>query len=421
MNKEELEKKVEELEKRASEIEKAEIEKREAKEKEEKRKDNFYKENLKMDNTEKRNIISKAFVEKRDAEGLKLSDTGVDFYGSMVEKFRIEKTLTGKVAYLRGSYTGFKVTLIKSRPAVQASQTEGDTALTKDSQMAIGNKTVTPELFYSILPITYQTEKFSQITDAEITDAFAEAFGESIEIAMQSRNAGSSYAISGVLSADSSVVDAANRIEAKAPASLTWADLYALAGKAKGKIGSWTIVVPSESMGTLLSAEGDGSSFMKEEYSRTGAIRGVPVVEIAVDPVYTEGATLATLNDLTFIIVEPQTCNFIRLILALYNNQIFPCIHGIYLQIQYAIIDNICSHDNTTYLNKQFVTFSSILPANYYDSFITSFSCAIYTLSNVELASFKYRSFLCSGQVCVSSSFLTFAAFAIIAASFASK
>ena len=299
MNKEELEKKVEELEKRASEIEKAEIEKREAKEKEEKRKDNFYKENLKMDNEEKRNIISKAFVEKRDAEGLKLSDTGVDFYGSMVEKFRIEKTLTGKVAYLRGSYTGFKVPLIKSRPAVQASQTEGDTALAKDSQMAIGNKTVTPELFYSILPITYQTEKFSQITDAEITDAFAEAFGESIEIAMQSRNAGSSYAISGVLSADSSVVDAANRIEAKASASLTWADLYALAGKAKGKIGSWTIVVPSESMGALLSAEGDGSSFMKEEYSRTGAIRGVPVVEIAVDPVYTEGATLATLIDLT--------------------------------------------------------------------------------------------------------------------------
>ena len=170
MNKEELEKKVEELEKRASEIEKAEIEKREAKEKEEKRKDNFYKENLKMDNTEKRNIISKAFVEKRDAEGLKLSETGVDFYGSMVEKFRIEKTLTGKVAYLRGSYTGFKVPLIKSRPAVQASQTEGDTALAKDSQMAIGNNTVTPELFYSILPITYQTEKFSQITDAEITD-----------------------------------------------------------------------------------------------------------------------------------------------------------------------------------------------------------------------------------------------------------
>ena len=300
MNIEELRQKVEEVEKRASEIEKENLEMREAKEKEERRDANFYKENFKnMDKEEKRNLIATKFVENRAAEGLMLNSTGVDMYTNVVEAFRNEKTLSGKVAYVRGSFTGFKTPLIKSRPAIQASQTEGDTALTVDTQMEIGNHTVTPELFYSILPITYQTEKFSQITDAEITDAFAEAFGESIEIAMQSRNAGASYAISGVLSADSSVVDAGNRIEGKVSGKLTWADLYALAGKAKGKIGSWTIVVPSESMGELLSAEGDGSSFMKEEYSRTGAIRGVPVVEIAVDPVYTEGATLATLIDLT--------------------------------------------------------------------------------------------------------------------------
>lgn len=299
MNIEELRQKVEEVEKRASEIEKENLEMREAKEKEERRDANFYKENFKdMDKEEKRNLIATKFIENRAAEGLMLNSTGVDMYTNVVEAFRNEKTLSGKVAYVRGSFTGFKTPLIKSRPAIQASQTEGDTALTVDTQMEIGNHTVTPELFYSILPITYQTEKFSLVTDADITNAFSEAFGEAIEFALQSRNAGSSYAISGLFSADSTVVKASNRVDASVAGKLTWADLYALAGKAKGKMGNWTIVVPSDSIGKLLSAEGDGSSFMKEEYTRTGAIRGIPVVEVAIDEVFTDGATLATLIDL---------------------------------------------------------------------------------------------------------------------------
>lgn len=246
-----------------------------------------------------RNNIMKTFVETRADEGLKINNTGKDYYGELVEKFRIDKPLSSKASFLRGAATGFQIPLISARPAVNASTTEGDTGLSVDSQMAIGRKSITPQLFYSILGITYNTEKWSMISDAEIEDAFAESFGEAIELALQSRNAGSSYPISGLLSADTSVCASGNAITAATASKCTWADMLALAEKAVGKSGNWNLVVPAGVISGLIAEETDDYSFMKEELLRNGTIRGVKVVEIATAISHTAGAVYATLIDLS--------------------------------------------------------------------------------------------------------------------------
>lgn len=298
MDLKDLEKKVEEMEKRALELKKAEEERAKANEEAEKRDTNFYKENFKNMTEEVRNNIAKAFVENRNDEGLKINATGKDYYGDLVEKFRIEKPLTQRASFLRGAYTGFQIPLITARPAVNASATEGDIALSVDSQMALGRKTITPSLFYAILGITYQTEKFSQVTDAEIEDAFAESFGEKIENDLQSRNAGSAYPICGLLSKDVSVCVADNKIEAASAGVVGWKDLYDLVDKVKGKVGKWTIVVPSNIISGLLATTTEDYNFCKEEYLRKGTIRGVEVVEIATAVSHTAGDVYATIIDL---------------------------------------------------------------------------------------------------------------------------
>lgn len=274
----ELESKASELEQRVNALSRAE-----------QRKNNFYGDN-KMENIEVRNNIAQKFLEVRADEGLKINSTGKDYYGSLVEKFRMDKPLTSKASFVRGAYTGFQIPLISARPAVLASATEGDTALSVDTQMAIGKKTITPQLFYSILGITYQTEKFSMVTDAEIEDAFNEAFGEAIEVALQGRNAGT---IKGVLSTDASVCASGNAVTG----DTTWADIYALADKAKGKSGKWSIVMPACEVSKLISASAKEYSFCKEELLRNGTIRGIEVVEVAGESAVT-GEAIATLIDM---------------------------------------------------------------------------------------------------------------------------
>lgn len=292
--------KADELEQRANELKTLNEEKRSAKKESEKRDKSFYGRNFKdmADNKETRSIAQR-FIEERASEGLKINSTGMDYYGELVEKFRISKPLTGKASFLRGAYTGFQIPLITARPAVNASATEGDTNLTIDNQMSISKKTINPQLYYSILGITYQTEKFSMISDDSIMDAFAESFGETIEYALQSRNAGATYPICGIMSADASVCAAGNAITASAAGTVSWEDMYSLADNAKGKIGNWTIVVPASVMSKLLSSSTADYNFCKEEYLRNGKIRGLDVVEIATDADYAEGKVIATLIDLT--------------------------------------------------------------------------------------------------------------------------
>lgn len=294
-----LEAKVAEIEARAAEAKKAEEERAKAKEDAEKRENNFYKGNLKnMEDKKEYRTIAQRFVEERADEGLKINYTGKDYYGDVVEKFRIDKPLTNRAKFLRGAYTGFQIPMITARPAVQASATEGDTALTVDSQMAIGRKTITPELFYSILGITYQTEKFSMVSDAEILDAFAEAFGEKIENDLQGRNAGDAYPISGLLSKNAAVCASGNQITAAAAGACGWMDLYNLATKVKGKVGKWTMIVPAEVMNALLATSTEDYNFCKEEYLRTGKVRGIEVVEVATAASHVAGDVYATVIDL---------------------------------------------------------------------------------------------------------------------------
>ena len=299
MNIEDIIAKLDVIEERANSIKALKEEKRSAKELSEKRELTFYKGNFKMEGNKETRSIAQRFIEERASEGLKINSTGMDYYGSLVEKFRISKPLTSRASFLRGAYTGFQIPLITARPAVNASATEGDTNLTVDNQMSISKKTINPQLYYSILGITYQTDKFSMVTDAEIEDAFAESFGETIEYALQSRNAGASYPICGIMSADASVCASGNAVTAAAAGTVSWEDLYALADNAKGKIGKWTIVVPAGVMSKLLSTSTADYNFCKEEYIRQGTVRNIEVVEIATAADYAEGKVIATLIDLT--------------------------------------------------------------------------------------------------------------------------
>lgn len=253
------------------------------------------------DNTMANTIITEFMngTETRSAHSeMKLNGTGREFYTAVVEKARINKPIFSRCGQIRGAFAGMNIPLIKSRPAVNAESAEATYDNSVDSQMSVGKKVLNPSVYYATVAQSYQLKNWSVITDAEIEDAIAEAFGEAIELGAQSRNAGSSYPISGLLSTDTSVVANANLITAGSASTCSWADVLALVAKVKGKLGKYSIVCPTELVNALLLDTTQGYSELRNELANKGTIRGIEVVEIGTALSHTANAVYACAIDL---------------------------------------------------------------------------------------------------------------------------
>lgn len=222
---------------------------------------------------EKENILVDGIMEKR---AVQLSGTGIqETVPELIKLVKNRNVAAGKARYFRGPRTGFVVPLVAANPAAPTKQAEGATSISVDATAALSYKNIAPVTYMSILPITWEMAKYSVVSEAEILDLLAESFSDVIESSMLSASA--SGDIKGVFS--TSAVASGNKTTAAAAGYATLADVYAFAGKLKGKTGNYEMWMSVEQMTALMSENSSDYNFVKEEIARQGSIRGIKVNE----------------------------------------------------------------------------------------------------------------------------------------------
>ena len=156
----ELEKRVQEIEKRAAE-KKAEL-----------RNNNFYQENHKMsENKENRAFaeMAKAILEKRaisinatlghdTANGIGAINQIADLWDLIKQK----EKLLDRISYFNGPNFETQIPVLEARPAVPTAYAEtADKSGAVDSTAAVAVKKINPKTYFAILPITYEAAKQS--------------------------------------------------------------------------------------------------------------------------------------------------------------------------------------------------------------------------------------------------------------------
>lgn len=222
---------------------------------------------------EKENILVDGIMEKR---AVQLSGTGIqETVPELIKLVKNRNVAAGKARYFRGPRTGFVVPLVAANPAAPTKQSEGATSISVDSTAALSYKNIAPVTYMSILPITWEMAKYSVVSEAEILDLLAESFSDVIETSMLSASA--SGDIKGIFS--TSAVASGNKTTAAASGYAKLADVYAFAGKLKGKTGNYEMWMSVEQMTALMSENSADYNFVKEEIARQGSIRGIKVNE----------------------------------------------------------------------------------------------------------------------------------------------
>ena len=286
----ELEKRVQEIEKRAAE-KKAEL-----------RNNNFYQENHKMsENKENRAFaeMAKAILEKRaisinatlghdTANGIGAINQIADLWDLIKQK----EKLLDRISYFNGPNFETQIPVLEARPAVPTAYAEtADKSGAVDSTAAVAVKKINPKTYFAILPITYEAAKQSFVgLEERIPGLLAEAF----------RTAMCNLVFAGLFDDDN--VAAANVIETGSASAVTLADLEALALKVLDTDAAEPVIVMNPAIyGTIAAASANGYDFLKEELVRNKSVEGIPVILSGKAPAFgtaSEGDIVVWAGDL---------------------------------------------------------------------------------------------------------------------------
>lgn len=212
----------------------------------------------------------------KEKRAVQLSGTGVvETVPELIKLVKNRNVAAGQARYFRGPRTGYVIPLVSAYPAAPTKQSEGATSVSVDATAALTTKSLAPVTYMSILPITWEMAKYSVVSEAEILQLLADSFSDAIETNMLS--ASSSGDIKGVFA--SAAVASGNKTACAAAGYATLADVYAFAGKLKGKTGNYEMWMPVEQMTALMAEDTDDYNFVKEEIAHKGTIRGIKVNE----------------------------------------------------------------------------------------------------------------------------------------------
>ena len=238
--------------------------------------------------------LADAIMEKR---AIQVSGTGiVETVPELIRLVKNRNVAAGQARYFRGPRTGFTIPLVSAYPAAPTKQSEGATSITVDSTAALTYKSLTPVTYMSILPVTWEQAKYSVVSEAEILQLLADSFSDAIETNLLSSS--SSGDIKGIFA--SAAVASGNKTTCAAAGYATLAEVYAFAGKLKGKTGNYEIWLPVEQLSALMAESTSDYNFVKEEIAHKGTIRGIKVNESNnITASTSSGATLVLGTDLS--------------------------------------------------------------------------------------------------------------------------
>jgi HK97 family phage major capsid protein len=232
---------------------------------------------------EKREIksadIQKALLEKR---AITLNGTGaISQIKELAKELQAKTPVLQRVRYFYGPNASTNIPVLSPGLASPAVVAEGATTVPVDTTASVGNKSITPHAYVSILPISLEALTMGTVNfDSELPAIFADAFAQAFHNGILTGD-GTGLNFSGLFTS----VPAANQITCGAAGNPKVADLVQLALTVQDLTDSGVIVLaPSIYAGILADSTTGVADVYKEELIRNKTIENVPVILTSAAP-----------------------------------------------------------------------------------------------------------------------------------------
>jgi HK97 family phage major capsid protein len=232
---------------------------------------------------EKRNVstadIQKALIEKR---AITLNGTGaIEQIKELAKELQAKTPVLERVRYFYGPNASTNIPVLSPGLATPALAAEGATSIPVDTTAALGNKSITPHAFVSILPISLEALTMGTVNfDSELATIFADVFSQAFHKGILT-GTGAGLNFTGLFNS----IPAANKIPCGAAGNPLIVDLVKLALTVQDLTDSGVIVLsPSIYAGILADTTTGVAEVYKEELIRNKTIENVNVILTSAAP-----------------------------------------------------------------------------------------------------------------------------------------
>jgi HK97 family phage major capsid protein len=231
--------------------------------------------------------IQKVLIEKR---AITLSGTGaINQIRELAKELQSKTPVLQRVRYFYGPNASTNIPVLSPGLATPAAAAEGATSITVDSTAVLGNKSITPRAFVSILPISLEALTMGTVNfDSELPSIFADVFAQAFHQGVLT-GTGTGLNFTGLFGA----VPSANQISCAATGSPKIADLVALALTVQDLTDNGAIILsPSVYAGILADSTTGVADVYKEELIRNKTIENVQVILTSAAPSSTSAGSI---------------------------------------------------------------------------------------------------------------------------------
>jgi HK97 family phage major capsid protein len=231
--------------------------------------------------------IQKALIEKR---AITLNGTGaINQIKELAKELQAKTPVLQKVRYFYGPNASTNIPVLSPGLATPAVAAEGATTVAVDATAVLGNKSITPHAYVSILPISLEALTMGTVNfDSELPAIFADAFAQAFHTGILT-GTGTGLDFSGLFTS----VPAANQIVCGAAGNPKVADLVQLALTVQDLTDNGAIILaPSIYAGVLADTTSGVADVYKEELIRNKTIENVPVILTSAAPSATTAGSI---------------------------------------------------------------------------------------------------------------------------------
>jgi HK97 family phage major capsid protein len=233
--------------------------------------------------------IQKALIEKR---AITMNGTGaINQIKELAKELMAKTPVLERVRYFYGPNASTNIPVLSPGLATPAVAAEGSTSIAVDTTAILGNKSLTPYAFVSILPISLEALTMGTVNfDSELPTIFADVFSQAFHNGVLT-GTGTSGNFTGLFGS----VPVANQIVTGTVAGVKIADLVTLALTVQDLTDSGAIVLSPSVYSTILADATTGvADVYKEELIRNKTIENVRVIITSAAPsALTAGSIIA--------------------------------------------------------------------------------------------------------------------------------
>jgi hypothetical protein len=235
--------------------------------------------------------VKEAMMEKR---AITLSGTGaINQIKKLFEVLTAKTPLLAGVQKFTGANASTNIPILTALPAKPAAAVEGADGLTNDTLATMGNRTLTPMAWVSILPVTAEAISLGTVDiEAQLPDIFGKSYAKGMHDSILTGD-GKNGAFSGIFIN----VPTANQVQTVTAGKVAITDLAELALNIADKTDSGFMIMNSAVYQLFMSdtATDETTKLYKEGLIRDKSIEGVKIMLTSGAPTATAtGSTLVT-------------------------------------------------------------------------------------------------------------------------------